>query len=155
MGESGLNDAAVSPAGAIGLWQIMPFNAGPYGYAPGDLYNPGVNAHIAVAMSGGGTNCAAWDSAYLDIYASGRYSFLAWPERGSADYNNLPAAAAELAGHGLRGMTPPDSPGIAQTLAGTTARWQQVGGRLVPAASLQLAQQVAIVQRMYRRGWRA
>lgn len=154
MGESGLVTDAVSSAGAIGLWQVMPFNAGPYGYTPNDLYNPAINARITVAMSGGGTNCAAWDSAYANIQASGRYSFLAWPEQGSADYNNLPAAQAELSGHGLSGITSPDYPGVSDTLPAALAALQSIGGRGVPASTLHAARAAAAIGKMYRKGWR-
>ena len=38
--ESGLNPSAVSPAGAIGLWQILPSTGAMYGMSAGALYNP-------------------------------------------------------------------------------------------------------------------
>lgn len=154
IGESSLDDAAVSPVGAIGLWQIMPFNAATYGYAVADLYNPAVNAAVAVAMSGGGVNCAAWDSCYADIQASGRYTFLAWPEQGSADYANLAVAAAELAGHGIPVVTSPDYPGLDNTLAASAKRWQQAGGQLVPQVTAQTASATRSISVMFRRGWR-
>lgn len=154
MGESGLRSDVVSPVGAIGLWQIMPFNAAPNGVSVGALYDPAVNARVAVQMSGGGTNCAAWDSAYLDINRSGRYSFLAYPEQGSADYNNLAAAAAELAGHGLGGITSPGSPGVDDTLGGTVPRFQAVGGRVIPAVTARAARVNAQLATIGRKGWR-
>lgn len=154
MGESGLRTDALSPAGARGVWQIMPFNAGPYGYSVAQLDNPAVNANIAVAMSGGGTNCAAWDSAYLDIQRSGRYKFLAWPEQGSADYQNLPYVAAYLSGHGLKGISPPSYPGITGTLEGSVAQLQKVGGQLVPAQTITLKRELAAVGKIGTRGWR-
>jgi hypothetical protein len=40
-------DRAVSPAGAIGRHQIMPFWAKDFGYTVADLYNPKVNRYIA------------------------------------------------------------------------------------------------------------
>lgn len=155
IGESGLDDAAVSPVGAVGLWQIMPFNAPTYGYGTADLYDPGTNARIAVAMSGGGTNCAAWDSAYANIYASGRYTFLAWPEQGSADYNNLAVAQAELSGHGLTGITPPAYPGIDDSLELSVSRIQKIGDLLIPAQSLRAVQAIREIDASFRRGWRA
>lgn len=154
MGESGLDDRIVSPAGAIGLWQIMPFNAPPYGYTPADLYNPAINARVAVIMSGGGTNCAAWDSCYLDIQRSGRYSFLAWPEQGSPDYINLPLAQAALAGHGLKGITSPGQPGIADTLPAAIYGLQIIGGHQIPAISRQAASGNVVIRRIGKRGWR-
>lgn len=136
MGESSLDDSVVSPAGAIGTWQIMPFNAAPYGYAVADLYNPAVNARIAVLMSGGGTNCAAWDSCYANIYASGRYSFLSWPELGSADYNNLPIAAAAIGGHVTDPSGGPSYPGISGTLPGTVSIIQDAAAYQLPGLAV-------------------
>lgn len=150
MGESGLNDDAVSPAGAIGTWQIMPFNAPPYGYSPSQLYDPAVNARIAVAMSGHGVNCAAWDSCYADIYRSGRYSFLAWPEQGSADYNNLPAAAAEIGGSTINPAGDPGSPAQADPLPGAIAAYQAITGKQLPAVATAAARATGTVSRMYR-----
>lgn len=151
MGESGLDDAAVSPVGAVGLWQIMPFNAPPYGYSTSDLYDPAVNARIAVAMSGGGTNCAAWDSAYADIYSSGRYSFLAWPEQGSADYNNLPAAAAEIGGQVINPSAGAAAPGQADTLPATIAAMQMIAGTGIPQLTAQVRGLTAAGQRLFTR----
>lgn len=96
MAESSLDASAVSPAGAIGLWQIMPFNAPPFGFTARQLYEPAVNARVAVGLSGHGSNCAAWDTCYADIAASGRFSFLAFPQRGSAAWGNLTGASASI-----------------------------------------------------------
>lgn len=154
IGESSLDDTAVSPAGAIGLWQIMPFNAAPHGFTVNELYQPSVNAKVAVEMSGGGTNCAAWDSAYRNINASGRYSFLAWPEVGSADYNNLPIAQAELNGVGLKGISHPGEPGTDTTLPASAARWQQIATSNVPAVSNLIVGRTRMIQVVGRKGWR-
>lgn len=154
MGESGLVTDVVSPAGAIGIWQIMPFNAAPNGATVSQLYDPSVNARVAVQMSGGGTNCAAWDSAYADIARSGRYTYLAYPEMGSADYNNLAAAAAELAGHGLGGITPPGRPGVDDTLSGTVPKIQAAGARALPAYTLRASRVAAQIGGVGKRGWR-
>lgn len=154
MGESSLEYDVVSPAGAIGLWQIMPFNAGPYGYSVQNLYDPAINARIAVLMSGYGVNCAAWDSAYANIYASGRYSYLAWPEVGSADYNNLTAAAAALQGQGLTAATTSPPPPITDDLTNVVRQYQQMGDQLLPAIGDRLAATARQLAPMYTRGWR-
>ena len=150
IGESALDDAAVSSAGAIGLWQIMPFNGPPYGYSPNDLFNPLVNARVAVAMSGGGTNCAAWDSCYADIGASGRYAYLSWPEQGSADFHNLAVAAAEIGGNVLDPAGDPGQPAAADPLPGTISALQAMAARQVPAATKTAGQLAAVIGRMYR-----
>ena len=150
LGESGYDTEARSPVGALGLWQIMPFNAPPYGYTAGQLTDPAVNARITVQMSGGGTNCAAWDSAYRNIGASGRYTFLAWPEEGSADWNNLATAAAQLGSHVVIPTAASQTPGLDATLAGTIAKLQQQGGQLLPAQSLRVKAAAARLARMYR-----
>lgn len=107
LGESSYETGVVSSAGAIGLWQIMPEHAAEYGYVVSDLYDPMVNARIAVALSGHGTNCAAWDSCYENINASGRFTYLGWPQPGSADYNNLAVVAVQLGKDKLGGQVPP------------------------------------------------
>lgn len=112
LGESGYRTDAVSSAGAIGLWQIMPFNAQPNGYSVADMYDAMDNARVAVKMSGGGMNCAPWDSCYADIQRSGRLSFLGWPQPGSADYDNLTIVSAQLGTDKIGGAVPP--PGALQ-----------------------------------------
>lgn len=135
LGESSLISDIVSPAGAIGIWQIMPFNASIGGGTVQDLNDPAYNAKVAVIMSGGGVNCAAWDSCYLDIQASGRYTYLAWPEQGSSDWNLLPTAQADLAGQGLKGITNPGNPGVNTSLTASIAQWQRIGDQLIPAVT--------------------
>lgn len=45
--ESGMNPGAVSPAGAIGLWQMLPSTGAMYGYSAGALYNPNRSTQAA------------------------------------------------------------------------------------------------------------
>lgn len=149
IGESSLDDQIVSPAGAIGTWQIMPFNAAPFGFTVADLYDPLVNAKVAVQMSGGGTNCAAWDSCYRDIYASGRYRFLAWPETGSADFNNLAVAAAEIGGTIVSPTGGSGMPGLSGTLAGSAAAMTQIADQLVPAQAGATRRTALLLSHMY------
>ena len=149
IGESSLETGVVSSAGAIGLWQIMPEHAAEYGFEVSGLYDPQVNAYIAVRLSGYGTNCAAWDSAYRDINASGRYTFLAFPEQGSADYNNLPAAANELGKNPNYVKTLPTPPVSGQDTEAAVAHWQDLGGRQLPGMGRQLLAQRARLNRLY------
>lgn len=136
LGESGYRTDVVSSAGAIGLWQIMPFNAAPHGTTPQGLYDPLINARVAVEMSGGGTNCAAWDSCYADIQASGRLSYLAWPQPGSADYANLTVVSAELGHDKLGGAVPPPgtfpTPELVRASASIDRQLQALQAALVP-----------------------
>lgn len=149
IGESSLDDTIVSPAGAIGLWQIMPFNAGPNGVSVADLYDPLLNAKVAVQMSGGGTNCAAWDSCYRDINASGRYSFLGWPETGSADFNNLAVAAAEIGGTITNPTGGSGQPGLAGTLGASAGTMTQIADQLVPAQAAATRRTALLLGHMY------
>lgn len=111
MAESSLVTEALSSTGAIGLWQIEGYNSWWAGTDQNGLYDPALNAKAAVYGSGGGTNCAPWDTCYADINASGRYSYLAYPERGSAAWLNISAAAAAIGKGGqvgAAGGTAPD-----------------------------------------------
>lgn len=154
IGESSLDDEAVSQAGAIGTWQIMPFNAAIGGGTVADLYDPGYNAKVAVIMSGGGVNCAAWDSCYANIQASGRYAYLGWPEVGSADYNNLSAASAELAGQGLTGTPVTAPPTVDDSLTAVVSQYQALGATQLPALGVRLTGTAQALSGMYRKGWR-
>lgn len=154
LGESSYDTQALSSAGAIGLWQIMPEHAAEYGYTVADLYNPIVNARIAVKLSGGGTNCAAWDSCYADIYTSGRYAMLSWPEQGSADYNNLQIVAVQLGHDKLGGAVPP--PGTIETPAEAkvTAQLNKLASKVYPALIKQAIATGMAIDATYRQGWR-
>lgn len=146
--SSGYTDA-VSVTDAIGLWQEEPPHAGEYGYPVSALYDPQVNAFIAVRLSGYGTNCAAWDTAYANIYASGRYGFLGYPERGSAAWNNLATVGNVLGRSTIPGGPPPQSPDLGQDLPGAIARWQTLTAAQLPGLGRQLLDQRARLNRAY------
>lgn len=162
LGESGvsgnpvapIDTSAVSSAGAIGIWQIMPFNAAPNGYSVADLYNPLDNARIAVKMSGGGTNCAAWDSAYADIQRSGRYTFLGWPEQGSADFNNLAVVSSVLGTDKLGGAVPPRGALDVPALARATHQLDAQLNHMLQTVSKQLVWQRMQANSFGTVGWR-
>lgn len=153
MGESGLDDSVVSSAGAIGLWQIMPFHAAEFGITVDSLYDPRTNALVAVSLSGYGTNCAAWDSCYLDIQRSGRYAFLGWPEQGSADYNNLATAANELGQNPgyTQSITVPPVPDSSVDRA--VARIQFSLSRYMPHTAVVLLKERQAMGKMFTKGW--
>jgi len=155
MGESSLDDSVVSPAGAIGVWQIMPFNAHIGGGTVQDLYNVAYNARVAVLMSNQGANCAAWDSCYADINASGRYSYLSYPEKGSADYNNLALAAVALGVDAVTAAATEPSLGIGGDLAGSMGNIQAVLASALPALHTSTVNEHAIIGAMYQPGWKA
>lgn len=149
MAESSLDDTAVSPVGAEGLWQVMPFWFPELGLPPSQWSDPHVNAIAAVRISGGGSNCAAWDTCYRDIAASGRYTFLGFPEAGSAAANNIPHVAAVL------GVTPPVPPPGGPTPTGTftadlpkvDAAWQRLGQAVGKDTDVFAASMALLVQR--------
>jgi hypothetical protein len=103
MAESSLDADAVSVTGAIGLWQIEPYNSTWYPGPASGLFRPQINADAAFYGSGSGGNCAAWDTCYADIARSGRYTYLAGPEVGSAAYNNMTAAYNAIGSGGRTG----------------------------------------------------
>lgn len=155
MGESSLDDTAYSSAGAIGLFQIMPFNAQYGGGQVSDLYDPLYNTRVAVIMSSQGANCAAWDSCYADINRSGRYSLLHWPEQGSADWNNIPIAAGLIGSGSLGAALPEPSLGISVDMARVAAGTQQLITSALPRLRSDTLTHVQTISRMYQPGWRA
>jgi hypothetical protein len=154
VGESSLNTDAVSPVGALGIWQIMPFNWAPNGVNINSWRDPTANATVAMRMSGRGTNCAAWDSAYRNIYASGRYSFLAWPEPGSADYNNMLTVAAVLGHDKIGGMVAPEPATGFTNSPAVLAHIQYVTNKFLPRIDAAIIANSMAVRAQFRKGWR-
>jgi Transglycosylase SLT domain len=153
-GESSGRTDAVSVDGALGLFQIMPFNWGPLGLDERDWQDPVTNARAAVIMSGHGTNCAAWDSAYADIQASGRYRFLGYPEKGSADYNNALQAAVVLGRDKLGGAVPHGGFTPSKSLDHAVSHLNNLATKLLPQlVKIDVAQRMA-ANRMFTPGWR-
>lgn len=139
LAESSLNTEAISPASARGLYQIEPYSwpagAGPFGF----WNQPGANSLAALLLSGHGVNFAPWDTAYRDIYASGRYTFLGWPERGSAAWNNMPYVAARVGAGGQIGAggqgdpAGPNVPGFTGTLPSALDWYAKVTHQAIPS----------------------
>lgn len=95
-GESGV----VSPAGAIGLWQVMPFWAGDFGWPVSYLYQPLYSAIAARRISGDGEHLGAWDTCYNPPSAAANRLDLRWPERGSPAWDELDSHGASSGGGG-------------------------------------------------------
>lgn len=152
--ESGWQTTVVSSAGAIGVWQIMPFNAGIGGGSVSDLDDPGYNARVAMLMSGGGQNCAAWDSCYANIYVSGRYSYLAWPEDGSAAFAEMGRLGQVVPLARGPNVTPPVFPGVTGTVQGDSAAIQDATNTLYPSGLRRLAGARQRLAHVGTAGWR-
>lgn len=89
LAESSGQSTIVSPAGAIGLWQIMPFWAGTFGQSVSELYVALVNCDDARRISGNGYHLGAWDTCYNPPSSAAVRRDLGWPERGSPAWNIL------------------------------------------------------------------
>lgn len=149
MAESSLHTEAVSNVGALGTWQIMPFWFPDFGYTTDEYQNQDIQAQITVAISGSGTNCAAWDTCYLDINRSGRYTFLGWPEEGSAAFANIPVAQAEIGLGTVNGPGHDRYPGVTATLPATLADFSALSGKHMPQLALTVARQQARISRQF------
>jgi hypothetical protein len=149
LAESSWNTGARSPTGAVGLYQFEPYswpaNLGSFSLAT----DPGYNTLAMLDLSGGGANFAPWDTAYANIYASGRYAFLNWPEQGSAAWNNMGWVAAQLTGVPFHNPSPPGQPGLDGTLPGAIGWYRQVSGAVTPALAARLHRTMAVTARLY------
>jgi len=132
LGESGWDLDAESPVGARGLFQFMPgswpIECGPYDNA----WQLDPSCLAAMILSSQGQNFAPWDSAYNDIYISGRLSFLSWPQPDSADYRLMVNVAADL-GPGYHAQIVPNStPGLTPTLPGALSWYATTTNNVLP-----------------------
>lgn len=132
-GESDFDTRAESPVGARGIFQFMegswPIQCGPYDNA----WDPDISSFAAMILSGQGRNFAPWDSAYLDIYLSGRLSFLAWPEAGSADWELLPKIAAMLGTGYHAQIVPLATPSVGGALPGALSWYATTTNTVLPS----------------------
>ncbi len=154
LGESSGETSAVSSAGAEGTWQIMPEHWAALGLDGSRWADPVVNARAAVMLSGHGTNCAAWDSAYRDIYASGRYAFLAWPEPGSADYGHMQQVAVVLGRDKLGGSVPHGGLIPGKSVEHAVSHLQLLAAKFFPALDRIVIAERMAVNRMFIPGKR-
>lgn len=105
--ESSFNRFAQGDACDTGLWQVIEAHAYEYGVHPEDLYDPRVNAGIAVALSQDGTHLSPWCTAYAHPRRDcGTYA-LSYPEEGSAARYAIANVAALL---GVSGGDPAPLP---------------------------------------------
>lgn len=147
--ESSLDDHARSPADARGLWQIEPFWAATLGVSVESLYDPRVNAHAAVVISGHGANCAAWDTCYNDIQASGRYTFLHWPESRSCAFTHIAGVSVNTGTANTGGGAAPAYPGVTGTLAHTVAVMGDLSAVTLPMRATSLTRWIKVAALSY------
>lgn len=153
MAESDLQTDVVSPDGAIGLWQIMPFNAYIAGGTVADLYDPEYNARVAVTMSNGGRNCAAWDSCFASLVNFVRPPYLGWPQQYSPAYLHLDLAAAALGTDAGGGASPGSEPTLAAGIDQALADVVLLADHAIPNLTGDLLWAAQVVGRIYQRGW--
>lgn len=148
-GESGFNTRALSAVGARGLWQFMPgswpIQCGPFSNA----WLPEANAEATVILSGGGMNFAPWDSCYRNIYASGRYSFLGWPETGSVDYDNIPIVEAMIGDKSYGGLSSPIEPTASSGLPNALGWYANTTATVLPRLQKRSRSYGTIASRLY------
>lgn len=149
--ESSFNDQAVSPTGAIGPWQIEPYTGASVGISRQQLFDPNLNALAAVRVSGHGSNCAAWDTCYADIQASGRYTFLNWPENGSCAANHLSGISVVTGTSNVGGAAAPPYPGVTGTLAHTVSVMGTLTHQNMPGYGKGVRAWSAVTGRLYIR----
>lgn len=106
LAESGGNVDAHSPTDDWGLWQINGTNFGHFGVNSRTVMDPLTNARIAVSMSGGGQNWAAWCTAWANPARNCGHGNLPNPQPGSAAYPHMVQVASQLGTVPPTGGTP-------------------------------------------------
>lgn len=94
LAESGGNDHAISSSHDFGVWQINWIHFGTVGIAANNWMDIDVNARAAIAISGNGSNWAAWCTAWADPGPNCGHGFLSAPQIKSAAYYHLADAQA-------------------------------------------------------------
>jgi Transglycosylase SLT domain len=153
--ESGWDDQVVSPDGAIGLWQIMPFNAHLAGGTVADLYDPVYNARVTVFMSSSGANCAAWDSCFPTPPFFGRPSYLVYPEQGSPAWYEIDRVQALLGSNYGGGVSIGSEPTLADGLQQAIADVRVLADIALVNLTADVFGVVRAVNPIYTPGWRA
>jgi branched-subunit amino acid aminotransferase/4-amino-4-deoxychorismate lyase len=100
-------------------------------------------------LSGGGVNFAPWDTAYADIYKSGRYDFLAWPENGSAAEGYMANVSGLLGNKYYGTVTAPQTPGLTGTLPDAIHWYGEVANAVIPVLTTRARGIGAAARRSY------
>jgi hypothetical protein len=138
--ESGGNDHAVSPSSDYGLWQINTINFASQGLNFSNVFDPNVNARVAIRMSGNGTNWAAWCTAWANPAANCGHGFLPVPEDASAAGAWIPNVAAQLRQSGIPVSVPtgpPNYPTFANYVPDALNGWSRAQHYLSTTAPIQ------------------
>ena len=150
LAESSWDTQAVSSADARGLYQILSSNFGATGLSDANWTDPAANTRAMLILSGGGMNFAPWDTAYANIGASGRFSFLGWPQQNSAAWNDMPQVAGQLGPHATALLGPPPQPGLAGGLPDALAWYAAAASSVVPNLAASARGTMARTRRAYR-----
>lgn len=84
--ESGGNQYAISPSSDYGLWQINSMHFGSIGINSVNWSNDDVQVHAAMALSGNGTNWAAWCTCWSNPGPNCGHGYLPYPQNPSPAY---------------------------------------------------------------------
>ena len=147
--ESSYDTRAESPVGARGLYQFMPYSWPAQLGSFDNAWDPWANTRAMLILSGGGMNFAPWDSCYLDILATGRYSYLPWPQTDSAVWLAMPGVAADIGRLPENGLDAPSMPGIDGTLARALSWYGQATHTVIPQMTKRALRLSAQARRLY------
>lgn len=138
MAESGGDPNAISPSSDYGLWQINDSNFnGHTGLDWSNWSDPIANARAAIAMSGNGSNVAAWCTCWQDPRRDCGHGYLATPQIGTPAYNWLVRIAQDT-GTPIPG-TPEQAVNAGTSLDGVWGEIQDTINNVFPRQYQQLA----------------
>jgi hypothetical protein len=110
--ESGGDTEAISPAGARGLWQIMPLHFGDGIIGWNNWNQPVANAREMWKLSGGEQNWAAWTTAYNTPNPPSYTGFVPAPQPGSPADMRVDQARAAVTQYFLNPPVGPSGPAL-------------------------------------------